>query len=671
MNTNPPIPSNEKTRLEKLNHYSILDTESEEMFDNLTKLASQLLEVPISLISLIDEDRQWFKSKFGIDDSETPRDISFCQYAIMSEDLFEVTDSLEDERFKDSPLVLGGPKIRFYVGAPLVDDDGNVLGSFCAKDTKPRDITDTQREHLKLLSKTAMQLIKLRREKIEAEKLSLVKDEFLSNMSHEIRTPLNAIIGFNDLLKKTSLTKEQSDYLNTIQVSSQNLKVIINDILDVAKLESGNISLEKKAISLSDLIQHVILLQSPSAKEKGIKLLSSFDHEIPSHVIGDETRLTQILINLVGNAIKFTSEGFVELRILASKHINDQVTVMFSVKDTGIGIPKEKLETIFERFSQAETSTTRLYGGTGLGLSIVNMLVNLHEGKITVESEREKGSEFKFEITFTVTEKEENNILIPQKNNANPEAFKNVKVLLVEDNIHNQLLAKNYFKRWGTEVVIAENGKEGVSALEKDTYDVILMDLQMPIMDGFMATEHIRKKLKLDIPIIGCSAHSLVGEKEKCLAVGMNDYIAKPYTEEDLIQTTLNYTSNSKKVKKTKNKVDAVELSDTVYDDFETLMNTLKAQQGLELADELKVHFLKRTPNDISEIEAAITNNDLDLLMKKSHLLTGTLGVFGFNKGRELSLSTEKYAKKGDDKKTKEFAQQLISYLNKALQELH
>ncbi len=671
MNTNPPIPSNEKTRLEKLNHYSILDTESEEMFDNLTKLASELLEVPISLISLIDEDRQWFKSKFGIEDSQTPRDISFCQYAIMSEDLFEVTDSLEDDRFKDSPLVLGGPKIRFYVGAPLVDDDGNVLGSFCAKDTKPRDITDTQREHLKLLSKTAMQLIKLRREKIEAEKLSLVKDEFLSNMSHEIRTPLNAIIGFNDLLKKTSLTKEQSDYLNTIQVSSQNLKVIINDILDVAKLESGNISLEKKAISLSDLIQHVVLLQSPSAKQKGIKLLSSFDHEIPSYVIGDETRLTQILINLVGNAIKFTSEGFVELRILASKHFNDQVTVMFSVKDTGIGIPEEKLETIFERFSQAETSTTRLYGGTGLGLSIVNMLVNLHDGKITVESEREKGSEFKFEITFTVTEKEENNVLIPQKNNANPEAFKDVKVLLVEDNIHNQLLAKNYFKRWGTEIVIAENGKEGVNALEKDTYDVVLMDLQMPIMDGFMATEHIRKKLKLDIPIIGCSAHSLVGEKEKCLAVGMNDYIAKPYTEEDLIQTTLNYTNNGKKLKKTKNKTEAVELSDTVYDDFETLMNTLKAQQGLELADELKVHFLKRTPTDISEIEAAINDNDLDLLMKKSHLLTGTLSVFGFNKGRELSLSTEKYAKKGDNKKTKEFAQQLISYLNKALQELH
>ncbi len=671
MNTNPPIPSNEKTRLEKLNHYSILDTESEEMFDNLTKLASELLEVPISLISLIDEDRQWFKSKFGIEDSQTQRDISFCQYAIMSEDLFEVTDSLEDDRFKDSPLVLGGPKIRFYVGAPLVDDDGNVLGSFCAKDTKPRDITDTQREHLKLLSKTAMQLIKLRREKIEAEKLSLVKDEFLSNMSHEIRTPLNAIIGFNDLLKKTSLTKEQSDYLNTIQVSSQNLKVIINDILDVAKLESGNISLEKKAISLSDLIQHVVLLQSPSAKQKGIKLLSSFDHEIPSYVIGDETRLTQILINLVGNAIKFTSEGFVELRILASKHFNDQVTVMFSVKDTGIGIPEEKLETIFERFSQAETSTTRLYGGTGLGLSIVNMLVNLHDGKITVESEREKGSEFKFEITFTVTEKEENNVLIPQKNNANPEAFKDVKVLLVEDNIHNQLLAKNYFKRWGTEIVIAENGKEGVNALEKDTYDVVLMDLQMPIMDGFMATEHIRKKLKLDIPIIGCSAHSLVGEKEKCLAVGMNDYIAKPYTEEDLIQTTLNYTNNGKKLKKTKNKTEAVELSDTVYDDFETLMNTLKAQQGLELADELKVHFLKRTPTDISEIEAAINDNDLDLLMKKSHLLTGTLGVFGFNKGRELSLSTEKYAKKGDNKKTKEFAQQLISYLNKALQELH
>ncbi|MEM1260314.1 MAG: ATP-binding protein, partial [Bacteroidota bacterium] len=392
-----PIPENEALRLDRLRYYDILDSPDEAMFDDLTKLTAKILEVPICLISLVDDNRQWFKSRYGLEATQTPREISFCQYAIMEPKTFEINNALDDDRFKETPLVTQGPNIRFYAGAPLIDAEGASIGTLCAIDSVPRELDEEKRHYLELISNTVMKMIVLRREKLEAEKLARAKDEFLSNMSHEIRTPLNSIIGFNDLLRKTPLNPKQKNYLDTVVVSSQNLKVIINDILDVSKLESGNLELEKKPISLKGLIDHVIKLQGPIAKEKGIKLLCSVDHEIPEYVMGDETRLVQILINLVGNAIKFTSTGCVELKCLVNSDNGNEVTICFTVKDTGIGIDKDKLDTIFERFSQAETSTTRLYGGTGLGLSIVKMLVTLHGGKVWVSSERDKGSEFNFE----------------------------------------------------------------------------------------------------------------------------------------------------------------------------------------------------------------------------------------------------------------------------------
>lgn len=664
MNSILPVPENEKFRLERLKYYSILDSEEEAMFDDLTKLAARILDVPICLLSLVDDDRQWFKSRVGLDTVETARDISFCQYTIMGEETLVVNDALEDPRFMNSPLVTEGSKIRFYAGTPLIDEYGAALGSFCAIDSNPRELSKDQLQVMKLISKTIMNLITLRREKMEAEKLSKVKDEFLSNMSHEIRTPLNAIIGFNDLLSKTPLTGEQKDYLDTITTSSQNLKVIINDVLDVAKLESGNLSLEKKPVSLGKLMQHVIKLQAPLAKEKGLKLLSSIDYDIPSYVLGDETRLIQIFINLVGNAIKFTKKGNVELRAMAQEEENGKVKICFTVKDTGIGIPKDKLQTIFERFSQAETSTTRLYGGTGLGLSIVDMLVKLHQGTIKVQSERDKGSEFEFEISFEITEKGEEIAVAPSTQQQNKAIFKESHILLVEDNIHNQLLAANYFKRWGGEIDIAENGAVALEMMVKREYDIILMDLQMPVMDGFTTTEKIRKELKFNMPIVGCSAHSLVGEKEKCLALGMNDYIAKPYTEDELIKTTFKYLDSRSKKEKTPPKV---ELSEIVFDDFDDLMKSLVHREGDEFVRTITGFFHERTPGDIQEIKSALEENNMDILKEKAHFVAGSLSVFGFKNGYKLAQEIEKSVGQGNHEKAKRLGHQLIPYLEEAL----
>ncbi|SNZ01634.1 GAF domain-containing hybrid sensor histidine kinase/response regulator [Flagellimonas pacifica] len=663
-----PIPTNEKERLDKLQYYQILDTEAEEMFDDLTKLTAKILDVPTCLISLVDEDRQWFKSRYGMDDEQTARDISFCQYTIMETEILEVKNAIEDERFMDSPLVKGGPKIRFYAGAPLVDDDGLAIGALCAKDYVPRELDQEKRDFLELISKTAMKLIKLRREKLEAEKLSQVKDEFLSNMSHEIRTPLNAIIGFNDLLQKTPLNKQQKAFLDTLHISSQNLKVIINDILDFSKLENGKITLEERPISIARLVDHVIKLQTHVAREKGLKLFSNIDYDLPPLVMGDETRLIQIFINLVGNAIKFTDEGFVELKVISQADKDDRVLITFSIKDTGIGIPKEKLQAIFERFSQAENSTTRLYGGTGLGLNIVEMLVTLQNGEISVNSEYGKGSEFVVNIPFVITEDTETRTLIASEyHEPDAELFREARILLVEDNVHNQFLAETYFNRWGGDIEIAANGQKALDLIEKNKYDVILMDLQMPVMNGFDATYQIRKEKGLKIPIIGCSAHSLNSDKEQCLEAGMDDYIAKPYTEEELIQTTLKYYE---KVKLNTKNNGVEHTNNTVFDDVEGIIGKMKNEYGENIIDELVELFLNNIPAKNKLLKQAIVEENLNEIFENAHYLSGSLGSLGFTKGNELCRKVETTAKEGKSNEAIKGARQIVEYLGKTIEKL-
>lgn len=655
-----PIPNNEAARLEKLRYYDILDTETEAMFDDLTKLAAKILDVPICALSLIDKDRQWFKSIVGLEEKETTRDISFCQFTIMGEELFEVEDASKDERFKDNPLVTDNPGIESYLGAPLIDEEGHAIGSFCVLDLKPLKFTQEQHKTLRLISNTAMKLIQLRRDKLESKRLAAVKDEFISNMSHEIRTPLNAIIGFNDLLKKTSLDEEQSGFLDTINVATHNLKNIINDVLDVSKLEGNKIQLEENPISIIDLVNHIIKLQSPNAKSKNLRLLSSLDHELPAYVLGDETRLVQILNNLVSNALKFTQHGSVEVRAMVESKQTGNTTVLFEVKDTGIGIPEEKMHKIFERFEQAEIGTTRLYGGTGLGLNIVKKLVALHGSEIHLESEEGKGSSFSFRIEFNACEEDQKEIILNKKDKIETR-LDGRHILLVEDNFHNQLLAKTYFKRRGAEISIADNGAIALDKLLKEEFDIVLMDLQMPVMNGFEASEKIRKELKLDIPIIGCSANSKSSEQKKSMEAGMNDYISKPYSEEDLIETTCKHLNISKV------NLNGLKNEENNFDDFSIIISDLRTTFGDEMAIQAQDHFLKRTPSDISDIRSAVEKGDMLHLENKAHLIAGTLGVLKFNKSLKLAQKLEKTARAGRVSESAVLAEELIGHLNNAI----
>jgi PAS domain S-box-containing protein len=1007
-----PIPQNEAERLKALQSYNLLDTLNEIEFDRLTELASLICGVPIALVSLIDKDRQWFKSKVGLDTPQTPRDISFCQFAIMDDAIFEVNDATLDVRFKNNPLVTGDPDIKFYAGYPLIDDKGYALGTLCVIDRVPkkltadqsraltilghevvsqiisrkerrdlhdysnlfltsvdmvcvagtdgyfkrinpafseilgwtkeelmskpftdfihpddvaityeevvklskgiktvnftnryrkkngeylildwvsnpdnytgniyaigRDITEKKRdddrikklaefqnailngtdysiiatdlnglivnfnkgaekllgykaeeivgktspaifhvvdeivERAKVLSielKTLIEpgfevfvvkskngtpdvnewtyvtkngeqltvqlsvtslfnsdnkiygylgiarniteikknqeilqlseekhrlffenaqglmcthnqegkflsmnnagaaligyepnelinkslfdvtpkevkkkielylknifskgkdeglmkvihkdgsikvwfyknvLIKdtngqeiaignaidiserietereLKKAKILAEKSVYAKDMFLANMSHEIRTPMNAILGFTEVLNSTKLDNEQKEYLSAISNSGENLMVIINDILDFSKIESGKLTLENQPVDLEKVLDNVKKLLLQKAKDRNIGLNFYLESDIPKFVISDSVRINQILINLLSNAIKFTEIGKVELYCqLHSKH-SDVCEIEFIVKDTGLGIPADKLDVIFERFKQADDNTTRKYGGTGLGLSITKKLVELFGGSINVKSKLDVGSEFSVLIPFKIGKAVEPKTQIQTKEISSKKQF---NVLLTEDNELNQKLAKHILKANNMNVEIASNGQIAVDILKEKTFDIILMDLQMPIMDGYVATSFIRNVLKLKTPMIAMTAHSIIGEKEKCIQQGMNDYISKPYKAKELIDKIYNLCSEVDLVIPP-SKISNLESTQGLYD----LGDIIELANGdnVFVKEMIKI-FLKEVPLEIKGLNDAIINGNLSEAKRIAHKIKSTFSMF-------------------------------------------
>lgn len=378
----------------------------------------------------------------------------------------------------------------------------------------------------------------LKAAKEKAESASMAKTDFLANMSHEIRTPMNAIVGLTDLLKRGKLKEEkQILFLETLDSSARQLMSLINDLLDISKIESNTVQFEKIPFNLKDLIQEVASINRVSAESKNVEFHVWSECPDALTVTGDSTRLRQVLMNVVGNAVKFTDKGYVRIDARCQQK-NEKVRITLDVTDTGIGIPADKLDTVFTKFSQADSSITRKFGGTGLGLSISKTLIGLMGGNISVRSIVGKGSVFTIEITLPVVTSSGT----PSNDGADPvpgqAAKKGLTVLVVEDNAANVMLATSALNIYGYDYEVAGNGKVAVDMLKTKTFDAVLMDIQMPVMDGCTATQLIRQNEAASgrkrIPIIGITAHAFREDRERCLAVGMDEYLSKPFIPEEL-----------------------------------------------------------------------------------------------------------------------------------------
>jgi two-component system, sensor histidine kinase len=374
-----------------------------------------------------------------------------------------------------------------------------------------------------------------------AEKMSQAKSEFLANMSHEIRTPMNGVIGTLQLLEDTELSQEQHEFVNTAHKSADALLAILNDILDLSKIEAGKLSFENIPFDFKQIIKDIVVLHSLKSEQHGVSLKQEIDESLPDTLIGDPTRLRQVIVNLVSNALKFTRQGEVKISVEVLQNNNESVVVKVTVSDTGIGIAQSALDTLFNAFTQADGSTTRKYGGTGLGLAIVSQLIEIMDGSLGVESEEGKGSSFWFIANYPCTDEACEAVEKTVKLKGN--LMLNAKVLLVEDNPINQMVAQKMLEKFGLKATLADNGVEALKLLEEQIFDLVLMDCQMPEMDGFDATREIRKldiKTLYDkrLPVVAMTANVMSGDRERCLEVGMDDYIGKP-VQRDQLETVL------------------------------------------------------------------------------------------------------------------------------------
>lgn len=450
------------------------------------------------------------------------------------------------------------------------------------------------------------------------------KENFLANMSHEIRTPLSGILGFTNLLQKRPLDETATEFVSSIQRSGENLMTIINDILDLSKIEAGMMRITPGIFSINGLLDSVETLFSERVKEKKLTISSKIETSIPDTLIGDATRLTQILVNLIGNAIKFTHQGSVSIEVYNKEQNENQVALGFKIIDTGIGIDKEKLDEVFERFNQGEDSTTRNYGGTGLGLSIVKRLILLQDGDIEVSSERGKGTTFSFYIPYEIAKEQLNAVPV-----ANVDHFKDIsntalRVLVVDDNAINQSLMKHLLSQWNIDFDMVSNGLEAVEYLRKKDCDLVLMDLQMPQMDGYTATQQIREILKLDIPIIAMTAHALPGEREKCLSRGMNEYLSKPIKEEELFKLIASFG-----LKESKSEEINVRETNPVFEYIDLTYMKSVSSGNKAFEETVTKQFIDNVPRHLEQLKKAYQNQDFKMTKLTAHDLKSSVAIMG------------------------------------------
>ncbi len=543
----------------------------------------------------------------------------------------KVTDYELTARARD-----GTRTVVSYNATTFYDRNRTLQGVFAAA----RDVTERKRVE-----------VELKQAKAAAESASRTKSDFLASMSHEIRTPMNAIMGIADLLAKTVLSDEQNRYVQIFRRAGDNLLNLINDILDLSKVEAFQLELERTRFTLDDVLNKVTEIVSARAHEKALTLICEIAPDLPNHLIGDPTRLQQILMNLVGNAIKFTEAGEVSLRVRVESINPVQTSLRFIVADTGIGISEQKLERIFEPFTQADSSTTRRFGGSGLGLTICRQLVALMGGRIHVSSVLGLGSIFSFTLPFAIATTEA--VLLTPLDPPLALPPRPLRVLMVEDSDDNRTILSAYLEATPHHVEIAENGAIACEMFQASHYDIVLMDRQMPVMDGLAATRTIRAweidHGRTPTPIIALTASALKGDRERCLSAGCTAYLTKPIRQEVLLRAIVEQASAAQR--------EAVVVEPEL----------VAALSGKRMtAAERVTTFLRNCRRNVTTTTEALDHRDFETVSVLGHGMSGAGGMFGFQSITDIGAAMEIAANRKDLDASRQCVTDLIQFLKTA-----
>ncbi|RRB02745.1 GAF domain-containing hybrid sensor histidine kinase/response regulator [Larkinella rosea] len=530
-----PIPDNDAQRLESLRQYFLLDTAPEAEYDRVSHIASQICQTPIAMVSLIDKDRQWVKSYFGLAVENIPREISLCAHTIVNVHPLIVEDTKMDHRFWDNPAVTGPPNIIFYAGVPLLSSEGFAIGSICVIDHYPRQLAPAQKMTLQALAAQVMLLMELRRTnnrlvkaRAEAEELARQKSQLLATLSHEIRTPLHALEGYTQLLIDEKPRDDQQKSLRRLQTTGRTLVNLVNNILDYSKLQAGKLVLESIPFSLSELIQQAVEMQNWRVQQKNIQLVTQIDARLPGQLKGDATRIFQVLVNLISNAIKFTEAGEVRVHVSVTSDDASEIDLKIEVSDTGIGIPPKSLALLFNEYTQVSASTTRLYGGTGLGLAICRQLLELMGSKLEVRSREGEGSQFGFRLHLPVLE-------TAPKERSSRLSQPNDLLLAVDDNPLNTKLLAHLIAKQGGQVATFNSPLKALESARTVPYRAILLDLHMPELDGYELAQNLQE-LQPGVPLVAVSADDSVETIERVKSTGFQFFLRKPFLPHDLVR---------------------------------------------------------------------------------------------------------------------------------------